>query len=231
MNTTSPNNAAQPTAQPNTPAPSESVETDRPTETSITLALPPTGLAARIDPRIRSVLTILLAVLISLFIIAVTVYFQSELRAIGRAGLIGLFIISAISNATVIVPAPVSIVFSCAVAPIYGPIPVGVASGLGSALGELTGYFVGRSGNSIIPKGKLYKRLRIYMRRRGWLVIFLLSAVPNPIFDVGGMIAGALKMPVWRFLLASGVGKTLRFCVTALICMGGLPWLERLFLR
>ena len=226
MTTQTPNTTSTP--QPNTPPLLDATDaTAAPAlEPFTTTALP--KVPSRIDPKVRTVITILLAVFISLGIVALTIYFQKQLRELGNAGLIGLFVIS---NATVIVPAPVSIAFSCAVAPIYGPLAVGIASGLGSALGEITGYWVGRSGNSIIPKGDLYRRLRIFMRRRGLLTIFLLSAVPNPFFDVGGMIAGALKMPLWRFLAACAVGKVLRFIITASICLGGLPWLQHLFLR
>ena len=67
------------------------------------------------------------------------------------------------------------------------------------------------------------------MRRRGTLAIFLLAAIPNPIFDVGGMIAGALKMAWWKFLLACAAGKILRFAVAGYACSGGLAWLEKLF--
>jgi len=226
MTTQTPNTTSTP--QPDTP-PLQDATAAPALEPFTTTALP--RVPSRIDPKVRTAVTVLLAVLISLAIIALTIYFQQELRELGNAGLIGLFIIGVISNATVIVPAPVSIAFSCAAAPIYGLLAVGIASGLGSALGEITGYWVGRSGNSIIPKGDLYRRLRIFMRRRGLLTIFLLSAVPNPVFDVGGMIAGALKMPLWRFLAACAVGKVLRFIITASICVGGLPWLAGLFMR
>jgi membrane protein YqaA with SNARE-associated domain len=141
---------------------------------------------------------------------------------------LGLFIIALITNATVIISAPIALAFTCAAAPAFGAFSVGLVSGIGAALGETTGWLVGYSGNSVLPKGRWYKRLRIFMRRNGLLAIFLLSAVPNPIFDVGGMIAGALKMPLWQFLIASALGKTIRFTVTAFVCLGGLPWLEKL---
>jgi uncharacterized membrane protein YdjX (TVP38/TMEM64 family) len=54
------------------------------------------------------------------------------------------------------------------------------------------------------------------MHQRGVLVIFILGLVPNPVFDVGGMIAGALKMPFWQFLLAAWAGKGLRLVILAL---------------
>ncbi len=61
------------------------------------------------------------------------------------------------------------------------------------------------------------------------LTLFLLAALPNPIFDVGGIIAGVLKMPVWKFLMAAIVGKTIRLGLTAWACVSGIPLLEHLF--
>jgi membrane protein DedA with SNARE-associated domain len=67
------------------------------------------------------------------------------------------------------------------------------------------------------------------MERHGMLAIFLLAAIPNPIFDVGGLIAGVLKMPVWRFLLAAIIGKSIRLGFTAWACVSGIPLIEQLF--
>jgi membrane protein YqaA with SNARE-associated domain len=61
--------------------------------------------------------------------------------------------------------------------------------------------------------------------------IFMFALIPNPIFDAAGAISGALKMPLWQFLVAAGLGKTLRMLVGAYACVSGLPWLEHLFRR
>ena len=49
------------------------------------------------------------------------------------------------------------------------------------------------------------------------MVIFKLAAIPNPLFDIGGLVAGALGMPIWRFLLSVWLGKSLRFALLATI--------------
>ena len=52
--------------------------------------------------------------------------------------------------------------------------------------------------------------------RAYWLrVILVLSLIPNPIFDVAGIAAGALGLGWGRFLLVTAVGKTLRAIVIA----------------
>ena len=118
---------------------------------------------------------------------------------------------------------------ACAAGVVYGPIGVGLVAGLGSALGELTGYMAGAGGKALIPQGQLYERLHHFMQRHGMAAIFLLAAIPNPIFDVGGIIAGALQMKGWKFLLAAALGKSIRLGVTAWACQSGLPLLEQLF--
>ncbi|MFQ5577748.1 MAG: YqaA family protein [Anaerolineae bacterium] len=127
----------------------------------------------------------------------------------------GVFIISVLGNATIILPAPsYAIVF--AVGGALNPYLVGVISGIGAALGELTGYLAGFGGRGVIENKKIYRQLAGLMSRRGAWIIFALAAIPNPMFDVGGMLAGALNMPWWKFLGAAAAGKTIRFTLLAL---------------
>jgi membrane protein YqaA with SNARE-associated domain len=174
------------------------------------------------------ILLLLLAVGISLAIVGITNRYQAELRNLGNYGYPRLFVISIIGNATLIIPAPVFVI-ACAAGVIYGPIAVGVVAGLGSALGELTGYMAGAGGKALIPQGRRYEQLTRFMQRHGMLTIFLLGAIPNPIFDVGGLIAGALRMKAWKFILAAWAGKAIRLALTAWACQSGLPLLEQLF--
>ncbi|HTP09451.1 MAG TPA: VTT domain-containing protein [Anaerolineae bacterium] len=178
--------------------------------------------------RRQQILLLLLAIGLSLAIVWFTYHFQHELRHLGNYGYLGLFVISIIGNATLIIPAPV-FVMACAAGMIYGPIGVGIVAGIGSAIGELTGYMAGAGGKALIPHGQVYEQLHQFMRRHGMLAIFLLAAIPNPIFDVGGIIAGALQMKAWKFLVAAAIGKSIRLGVTAWACQSGLPLLQQLF--
>ena len=151
--------------------------------------------------RLGQILTLVLAVGISLGIIWLTNHYRREIHHFGHAGYIGLFVISIIGNATLFIPAPVFVV-ACAAGLAYGSIPVGIVAGLGSALGELTGYMAGYGGGAMVPEGQLYQRLHRFMQRRGMLPLFFLAAIPNPIFDVGGITAGILRIPGWKFLFS-----------------------------
>lgn len=183
---------------------------------------------ARPKLRLLRWLALFLAIGLSGAIIWLTARYQQDILSWGQtAGLLGLFLISIIGNATLIVPVP-GYALSCAAGLIYAPPMVGVVSAAGAALGELTGYLAGYGGQALLPPGRFYAWLQHFMQRHGVLAIFLLGAIPNPIFDIGGLIAGAVRLPVWKFLLAAWAGKTIRLTLTALACQAGLPWLTQL---
>jgi uncharacterized membrane protein YdjX (TVP38/TMEM64 family) len=58
-----------------------------------------------------------------------------------------------------------------------------------------------------------------------YLAIFILAFVPNPLFDLAGMAAGALKLPVWKFLLACSIGKILKMLMFAFAGFYSITWL------
>ena len=139
-----------------------------------------------------------------------------QIERLGAYGYPAIFLVSLIANAAFLLPAPgIALVF--AAGGVLDPVAVGVVAGLGAALGELTGYAVGLSGQTVFENRPLYWRIEKWMRKSGTLVIFVLAVVPNPVFDVGGLIAGALRMPAWRFILGAWLGKSLRFVMLAYI--------------
>jgi len=142
-----------------------------------------------------------------------------RLESLAVYGYPAVFLVSLLGNATIFLPAP-----SAALVVLAGgyldPLTVAIVAGLGAAIGELTTYAIGYSGQGVFEERALYRRIRYWMNKSGPLVIFLLAAVPNPFFDVGGLIAGATRMPVWLFLSASWLGKSIRFGLLALAGLG-----------
>ena len=103
-----------------------------------------TGAAVAVDPaaprrgaRARQIGLLILVVAVSAGVLYLTAHYRHELAQLGRAGLLGLFVVSILGNATVIIPAP-SFVMACAGGTLFGPIQSGIVSGLGAGLGELT---------------------------------------------------------------------------------------------
>ena len=148
-------------------------------------------------------------------------------------GYLGIFLISIAANATIIIPLP-GVAFTTAMGAIFNPVGVAVAAGLGASLGELTGYMAGFSGQGVIERVRLYERLTDWMRahqRLAYLAIFVLAFIPNPLFDLAGMASGALKLPLWKFLIACALGKILKMGLFAYAGFYSVGWLTSLLAR
>ena len=166
-------------------------------------------------------------VLVLLAVITLTIFLilnRDRVQELEALGYPGIFLISLFSNATLNLPVP-GVLFTSAMGAVFNPYWVALAAGCGAALGELTGYVAGFSGQGIIENKQWYARVTEWMKKFGGLTVLLLAFIPNPIFDIAGMVAGALRMPLWKFLLFSWVGKTGKMLVFAL---GGAGLLELL---
>jgi uncharacterized membrane protein YdjX (TVP38/TMEM64 family) len=160
---------------------------------------------------ILRILSLVLVLIISVFLFIN----RDELKDIQVYGYPGIVILSFLANATLILPVP-GILITSLMGTVFNPFWVGVAAGTGAALGEITGYMAGFSGQAVIENRKWYDRITLWMKKYGDITIFFLALIPNPFFDAGGIIAGALKMPLWRFLLWCWLGKVIKMIGFAL---------------
>ena len=133
-----------------------------------------------------------------------------------------------LASGGLVVPVP-ALAITCTTATFLNPAAVALIAGLAGTLGELTGYFLGYSGSGVLERRRFYHRVEGWMRRRGWLVLFVISAVPNPLFDVAGIAAGALRYPLWRYLVFVGLGKQVKFFMIAYGCYYSVQWLKVVF--
>jgi membrane protein YqaA with SNARE-associated domain len=152
---------------------------------------------------------------------------HDRIEELSALGYLGAFLIMLLSNATLILPAP-GLIFVFALGSSLNPILLGIAAGLGGTLGEMTGYVTGYSGVAAVEDHRFAHHVSEWMRRNGTLTIFLLSLFPNPIFDLAGLMAGAGRMPVWRFLSVAFCGKLLQSATIALAGALSLSWVENL---
>jgi membrane protein YqaA with SNARE-associated domain len=164
----------------------------------------------------RLSLSRVLAFLAALLVTLAIVLAGDQVERLGAYGYPAVFLVSLLSNAALLLPGP-GIALVIAASSTLDPLVVGVVAGLGATLGEMTGYFVGQSGQVFFEERPIYWRIERWMRKSGTVVIFMLAAIPNPLFDIGGLVAGALRMPIWRFLLIVWLGKSLRFTLLATI--------------
>ena len=133
-----------------------------------------------------------------------------------------------LASGGLVVPVP-ALAITCTTATFLNPAAVAFIAGLAGTLGELTGYFLGYSGSRVFERGRFYTRVEGWMRKRGWLLLFVISAVPNPLFDVAGIAAGALRYPLWRYLVAVGLGKQVKFFMVAYACHYSVQGIKGVF--
>ncbi len=181
------------------------------------------------EPSKRSdALTNVLRILTLLVVVAITVFIYSvrdSVKEFAVYGYPGIFLVALMANATVFLPAPgVAVVF--AMGSIFNPLGIALAAGAGGALGELSGYMAGFSGQAVIERTNIYERINPWVQKYGSYTILVLSAIPNPFFDVAGVAAGIAKMPMRKFLFACWIGQTIKMALFAYAGFYSLDWLS-----
>jgi len=135
----------------------------------------------------------------------------------------GAFLVALLTNLTLAVPVPYNPVVLQLMSAVQLPLLVALLAAAGSALGESTGWWVGLQGRAVLPAqgraGAAVRRLQRLAVHRwpSFWGLLAFSAVPNPVFDVAGLVAGAARVPYRLFLLAAFLGRLLRFTVFALV--------------
>jgi membrane protein DedA with SNARE-associated domain len=165
-------------------------------------------------------LALLLVILVSISLLSM----RDRIQELAGLGYPGIFLAALLSSATVLIPAPgLAIVFT--MGSILHPLGVALAAGTGAALGELSGYVAGLSGRAVIERIDLYQRVKPQVMKYGPFAIFVLGAIPNPTFDLVGIAAGALKMPLWKFFLAVWAAQIVKMLIFAFAGSLSINWL------
>lgn len=161
--------------------------------------------------------TNLVRIVALILVVAISIYIfhiREQAEQLAIFGYPGIFVLAFLAYATVLLPAPgVAVVFTMGA--VFNPLLVALFAGAGAALGEISGYLAGFSGQVIAEKARFYDHLEKWMDRNGGLTIIGLSAIPNPFFDLAGLAAGALKMPVPKFLFYCWIGETIKMLLFA----------------
>ena len=144
----------------------------------------------------------------------------------------GVFLLSFLGSFAMVLPVP-GLIAVCGAGGIdLNPLVVGLLSGTGETIGEISGYGLGYGGRGVFENSRfrgVIEKFEAWMKRRGTLVLFLVSAIPNPIFDLVGIAAGGARYPVAKFFAIVFVGKTLKGVLVASTCFYGvtlMPWVN-----
>jgi membrane protein YqaA with SNARE-associated domain len=138
-----------------------------------------------------------------------------------------VFVSSLLANMTIIAPVPFALAIMLTAARDFNPVIVALMGALGGSLGEMSGYVAGRLGRKIaIPDSVVgYQRVEQWVRRFGFWAIFVLAFQPIVPFDIGGLVAGAARMPVQVFLPALFAGKFPKYVLLVYAGLGIISFL------
>ncbi len=170
-----------------------------------------------------------LAIALTVALCVVAVLYWEYIKNVSHYGYLGVFVISIFAGATVLVPIPgILVVFT--MGSILHPAVVGVISGLGEAVGSIGIYLSGYSGQRAIQcldSRGLFAKFSDWIRRRGSVAVFLMSAILNPLFYPFTAIAGMLRFGLVRFFFLCWGGKSVKNMMIAYAGFFGLRSLLR----
>jgi membrane protein YqaA with SNARE-associated domain len=144
-------------------------------------------------------------------------------------GYLGVFIISFIGSISIIFPIPYTIVIYI-LGGFLDPIFVAISGGLGSALGEFSGYAVGYYGRNVISKERQRKMdymMKVFAKY-GPAAIFLFALTPLP-DDLLFIPLGIMRYPFWKAFIPALLGKTLMTFILAYSGQQSIQIIQTLF--
>ena len=164
-----------------------------------------------------------LALALTVATCVVVVLYWDYIRQAEHYGYLGAFVISVLAGATVFVPIPgILVVFT--LGSVLNPALVGIVSGLGEAVGSIGIYLSGWGGQKAIQNlnHKFVNKFVDWIRHRGEIAVFLMSAILNPFFYPFTAIAGMLRFGLVKFFFLCWGGKAVKNTAIAYLGYLGL---------
>jgi membrane protein YqaA with SNARE-associated domain len=130
-------------------------------------------------------------------------------RFVSTYGYGGAFLISLFGNFTIFFPVPFVITIY-ALGATLNPMILGLVCGVGSAIGELSAYLLGRGGRRVIDDkyGPRLENVKLLIQRYGVAIIFLFAVLPLP-DDLILIPLGMLRYNLKKAMATMLIGKTL----------------------
>jgi membrane protein DedA with SNARE-associated domain len=168
------------------------------------------------------------------FVLAIMVILYWEnFQEFAGVSYMGLFFISIVGGATVIIPVP-SLVVQFTMGAVLHPALVGAVAGLGTGIGGTLVFLFGRGGHRIFGNTgfsgassnrfivRWTARVMTWARHRGSLAVFFMSAVLNPVFFPMAVAIGTSRFKLWKFFVMCWAGNTVKSMIIAYLGYFGL---------
>ena len=183
---------------------------------------PPEGDKSQVTPKgISFKMKVFLMVFLSVLAAVSTIIFRDVIAGLGSWGYLGAFIISLISSATILLPAPggAAVVL---MGRDFNPYLLGAASGVGFALGSVTAYYMGMQATNTFATNRFLRWSGNAMERYGPPIIFIFNLIPVLPMDFVGLTAGATRYPLIKYLWVATMANTTK--MIGLILLASTSW-------
>jgi membrane protein YqaA with SNARE-associated domain len=136
-------------------------------------------------------------------------HFNISVGGFATTAYLVVFLVTLASNVGIFVPVYIHVSIMIAAAQYWNPVLIALIASAAGALGETSGYYAGYLGKRIAQVENMpgYQRLVGWMNKHGPWGIFLISLQPILPFDIAGLLAGASRMPLWKFILPCWAGR------------------------
>ena len=116
-------------------------------------------------------------------------------------GYLGIFVFNLFGPGTFLVPTA---------SRHFGVFGVALFTALGMAINDSIPWLAGKNGDVVFKRGRRVERLEGQIKKYGPWALFFWALIPFP-YDFIAIIAGYLKMPFWRFVIPTFLGRLVRF--------------------
>jgi membrane protein YqaA with SNARE-associated domain len=159
------------------------------------------------------------------------VYFDIPIDRFAYTAYLIVFGVTLLSNLAIFVPVYIHVSIMMTAAQYWDPVLVALAASVAGALGEMSGYYAGYLGKRIgqLENAPGYDRLVGWMERHGPWGIFIISLQPILPVDIAGLLAGASKLQVWKFLVPCWAAKFIKYLLACYLGESVLEAIRRLF--
>ena len=147
--------------------------------------------------------------LVLLLIFSIAAFAMSGfVRTHAPVSYLGVFIVCFVANSTVLLPAP-SILIVLQYAQILDPLLVAMCGAIGASLGEMVGFLAGTHGRYMVGRKRIRKLQEVFPNHP-YFFVFVFAALPLPLFDVVGLLAGAIHLDTLSFYVSCLSGKLVK---------------------
>lgn len=133
-------------------------------------------------------------------------------------GYFGIFLISLIGALSIFFPIPYTVIIF-ALGNTFEPVWIAVVAGIGSAVGEFSGYLLGFGGRRVIS-GRYKKKMEFLAKvfnKFGPIVVFIFALTPLP-DDLLFIPLGVMRYSIIRTFVPALIGK---FCMNLIVAYSG----------